>query len=139
MSWAFILGTRTSPTKFPGSPPWKRVCPGHADSSWVTCEQALLFGQAKRASRERASEGLLSSAPRGFAARSRVLARLVSLAQIGELARRLRLRRLDYVENKEHEVSWELCKRFSALWSSLYLHMNQTFLRFSMYKKGYNV
>jgi len=32
----------------------------------------------------------LSSAPRGFAARSRVLARLVvSLAQIGELARRL--------------------------------------------------
>ena len=30
-----------------------------------------------------------ASAPRGFAARSRVLARLVSLAQIGELARRL--------------------------------------------------
>ena len=28
-------------------------------------------------------------APRGFAARSRVLARLASLAQIGELARRL--------------------------------------------------
>ena len=34
-------------------------------------------------------EALLSSAPRGFAARSRVLARLVLLAQIGELARRL--------------------------------------------------
>ena len=50
----------------------------------LACEQALLFGQTKRASRERASE-----APRGFAARSRVLARLVSLAQIGELARRL--------------------------------------------------
>ena len=33
----------------------------------------------------------LSSAPRGFAARSRVLARLTSLAQIGELARRLKL------------------------------------------------
>ena len=32
--------------------------------------------------------GALSSAPRGFAARSRVLARLASLAQIGELARR---------------------------------------------------
>ena len=31
-------------------------------------------------------------APRGFAARSRVIARLVSLAQIVELARRLRLR-----------------------------------------------
>ena len=36
--------------------------------------------------RERGAEG---PAPRGFAARSRVLARLVSLAQIGELARRL--------------------------------------------------
>ena len=34
-------------------------------------------------------QALLSSAPRGFAARSRVLARLASLAQIGELARRL--------------------------------------------------
>ena len=34
-------------------------------------------------------QALLSSAPRGFATRSRVLARLVSLAQIGELARRL--------------------------------------------------
>ena len=40
---------------------------------------------------ERSLQALLSSAPRGFAARSRVLARLVSLAQIGELARRLRL------------------------------------------------
>ena len=46
--------------------------------SWhfLACEQALLFGRAKRASR-------------GVAARSRVLARLVSLAQIGEFARRL--------------------------------------------------
>ena len=52
----------------------------------LACKQALLFG---RASRERASEGLLSSTPRGFVARSRVLARLASLAQIGELARRL--------------------------------------------------
>ena len=34
-------------------------------------------------------QALLSSAPRGFAARSRVLARLVLLAKIGELARRL--------------------------------------------------
>ena len=48
--------------------------------SAIACEQDLLFGQAKRASRERASEGLR---------RSRVLARLVSLAQIGEPARRL--------------------------------------------------
>ena len=40
---------------------------------------------------ERSLQALLSSAPRGFAARSRVLARLASLAQIGELARRLEL------------------------------------------------
>ena len=55
---------------------------------FLACEQALLFGRAKRASRERASggprKGELSSAPRGFAARSRVLARLASVAQIGE-------------------------------------------------------
>ena len=38
---------------------------------------------------ERSLQALLSSAPRGFAARSRVLARLAFLAQIGELARRL--------------------------------------------------
>ena len=38
---------------------------------------------------ERSMQALLSPAPRGFAARSRVLARLASLAQIGELARRL--------------------------------------------------
>ena len=54
--------------------------------SVVACEQALLFGQAKRASRERASEG---PPTRDFAARSRVLARIVSLAQIGEVARRI--------------------------------------------------
>ena len=56
----------------------------------VACKQALLFGRAKRASRERASKGQrkgdLSSAPRGFAYRSRVLARLASFAQVGELA-----------------------------------------------------
>ena len=46
------------------------------------------------------AQDLLSSAPRGFAARSRILARLVSLAQIGELARRLRL---DLTENFHHE------------------------------------
>ena len=39
--------------------------------------------------RDRCKLALLSSAPRGFAARSHVLARLVSLAEIGELARRL--------------------------------------------------
>ena len=54
----------------------------------IACEQAVLFGQAKRASREPASEGPFLR-PRGFAAGSRVHARVVSLAQIGELARRL--------------------------------------------------
>ena len=75
-------------------------------SLYLTCEQALLFGRVKRVSRERARgtfftfcgvsgvemkiyerslQALLSSAPR-----SRVLARLASLAQIGELASRLR-------------------------------------------------
>ena len=38
---------------------------------------------------ERSLQALLSSAPRGFAARLCVLARLASLAQIGELACRL--------------------------------------------------
>ena len=46
----------------------------------LACEQALLFGRVKRVSRERVS---------GRQSRSRVLARLASLAQIGELARRL--------------------------------------------------
>ena len=46
-------------------------------------EQALLFGLGSEVSLAR------PPAPRGFAARSRVLARLASLAQIGELARRL--------------------------------------------------
>ena len=44
------------------------------DQVYIACEQALLFGRAKRVSRERASE--------------RPLARLASLAQMGELARR---------------------------------------------------
>ena len=35
-------------------------------------------------------QALLSSAPRSFAARLRVLVRLASLAQVGELARRLK-------------------------------------------------
>ena len=56
----------------PPTPPYIR---------YLACEQALLFVQAKRASRERASEG-----PHGLAARSRVFARLASLAQTGELA-----------------------------------------------------
>ena len=52
----------------------------------VVCEQALLFGRARRVSRERASERRRSLS---LTPRSRVLARLASLAQTGELARRL--------------------------------------------------
>ena len=62
-------------------------------SDHLACEQALLFGQAKQA-------------PRGFAARSRVLARLVSLAQIGELAGRLAITLTYYKKGRaaeEHE------------------------------------
>ena len=55
---------------------------------YVAREQALLFGRASP----------LSSAPRGFTARSRVLARLASLAQIGELARRLYFTLKMYIE-----------------------------------------
>ena len=78
----------TSPTWGP-PPPCKQAlsvrCWGGVIRQ-LACKQAVLFG---RASRERASEGLHSSAPRGCAARSRVLARLALLAKKGELARRL--------------------------------------------------
>ena len=50
---------------------------------------SLRLGEVQMKFYERSLQALLSSAPRGFAARSRVLARLVSLAKIGELARRL--------------------------------------------------
>ena len=50
---------------------------------------SLRLGKVQMKFYERSMQALLSSAPFGFAARSRALARLVSLAQIGELARRL--------------------------------------------------
>ena len=51
----------------------------------LACERALLFGRASLArTREQGAP-----VPRGFAALSRVLARLALLAQIGKLARRL--------------------------------------------------
>ena len=80
---------------------WSRTLPPIPDSltppyiRYLACEQALLVGQANRASRERAREG-----PRGLAARSRVFARLASLAQIGELARRLSAILLTYEISK---------------------------------------
>ena len=52
----------------------------------------MVFPFAERSTNEfyeRSLQALLFSTPRGFAARSHVLARLASLAQIGELARRL--------------------------------------------------
>ena len=60
----------------------------------LACEQALLFRQAKRVSQERTTHELAAK-PRGAEERpppprSRVIARLASLAQIEELARRLR-------------------------------------------------
>ena len=50
----------------------------------VACVQAAHLEDFVKSRRARGN-----SAPRGFPARSRVLARLASLAQIGELARRL--------------------------------------------------
>ena len=52
---------------------------------------SLRLGEVQMKFYERSFQALLSPTPRGFAARSRVLARLVSLAQIGELDRRLHL------------------------------------------------
>ena len=54
----------------------------------LACEQALLFGGVKRVSRERVSERRSRE--------GRVLVRFASLAQIGELARRLRQGTLTY-------------------------------------------
>ena len=50
---------------------------------------SLRLGEVQMKLYERSFQALLSPAPRGFATRSRVLARLDSLAQTGELARRL--------------------------------------------------
>ena len=50
---------------------------------------SLRLGEVQMKFYERSLQALLSPAPSGFAARSRVLARLHSLAQIGELACRL--------------------------------------------------
>ena len=58
----------------------------------LACEQALLFRQAKRVSQERTSERRSREGQRKGPRppRSRAIARLASLAQIEELARRLR-------------------------------------------------
>ena len=53
-------------------------------------------GYREKYTRERHARG---DATRGFAARSRVLARLASLAQIGEVARRLDNRVINQITN----------------------------------------
>ena len=63
----------------------------------LACEQALLFGRVKRVSRERTSERWSTSFD------SRVLARLISLAQIGKLARRLQ--NVGCFHRPEHELN----------------------------------
>ena len=55
----------------------------------LACEQALLFRRVKRVLGKRASDRRSREGQRKGAPRSRVLARLASLAQVGELARRL--------------------------------------------------
>ena len=50
---------------------------------------SIRLGKVQMKFYERSLQALLSSAPRGFAARSRVLARLAFLTQRGELARSL--------------------------------------------------
>ena len=52
---------------------------------------SLCLGEVQMKFHERLLQALLSSVPCGFTASSRVLARLASLTQIGELARRLQL------------------------------------------------
>ena len=58
-------------------------------SSPIWVSEVSLARTRERRDRGKESSSLPSPARRGFAARSRVLARLASLAQIGELARRL--------------------------------------------------
>ena len=50
---------------------------------------SLRLGEVQMKFYERSFQALLSSTPRGFAASTRILAKLASLAQIGELAQRL--------------------------------------------------
>ena len=59
----------------------------------IACEQALLFGRVKRISR---ASGEAARGP----PRSRVLARFTSLAQIGELARRVYAKALSTVASR---------------------------------------
>ena len=75
----------------------------------VACEQALLFGRAKRVSRERASGRRSREGPRP-------LTRLASLAQLGELARRLNVGNVfRELNSKRLYRSWEKGKENRCL------------------------
>ena len=91
-----VLGTNLIPLRTKFDTQTKRVPAGPViDQLWFPERQfspsgiSLRLGEVQMKICKGWLQALLSSAPRGFAARSRVLARLVSLAQIGELARRL--------------------------------------------------
>ena len=89
-SWKTML-----PVLTPTFKPIKTICSVSAISLpyAIACEQALLFGRVKRISRELASERRSREGP----PRSRGLARFTSLAQIGELARRVYAKALSTV------------------------------------------
>ena len=75
----------------------------------VACAQALLFGRVKRVSRERASGRRSREGPRP-------LTRLASLAQIGELARRLNVGNVFLeLNSKRLYRSWEKGKENRCL------------------------
>ena len=96
--WASLAWTRergveetklvTQTKRVPAWPVINQLCFPERHFSANGISFRLSEGQMKF--HERSWQALLSSAPRGFAAHSRVFARLASLAQIGELARRLR-------------------------------------------------
>ena len=80
--WSNRVWTRVSPLTI--------TCP--ATVLKVACGQALHLGdivKRRRARYTRQETRKWGAVPRGFAARSRLLSRLASLAQIGELARSL--------------------------------------------------
>ena len=88
---------------YQSDPPENQTCHTDEEGASLACYQSTLFSgtsffsqwyfpSSERSTNEILWEIVASSpfpAPRGFATRSHVLARLASLAQIGELARRL--------------------------------------------------
>ena len=100
----------------------------------IACEQALLFGRVKQASRERARERRSREGQRkeASAPRSRVLARLASLAQIGELARRLwkKMRIFNTTGETKRERKIVEASHSQTEWCKLYLIVQSAYSRF---------